>query len=696
MNHVAGEWLELWRLSWPTHVFVHVSLVFLLPVCLLGTILPVVIRTAIEQAAGLRSRESEPSPNSTVPAPAAGGAGRVIGGIYAWSAAGGLLGTLWTGFFLIPATGGAALLWLVAAALLMVAVLYWASCVALYLWAMVFAALATMGMSPAKWAQGAGETAMLRERPDPNVVYEGRTPYSYVAVRRTSERPDRREFVQDKLCRAETIMEDATNLRYFYARVCTGLTNGLVGNKDRPAMLVIGSGGYAFPRCLKTLWPGSFVEVVEPDSGVTRAATAAFGLDRTTSIKTIAMDARSHLDRLLKAERAGAGARRYDFIYEDSFNDYAVPFPLVTKEFNDQVYHLLADNGVYMVNLIDAIESSRLLGAVVATLDQTFPNVYVVTGRGGLPSLRDSLVVVAAKHKLDVRAVLRKHDEYLKFQVLDASQMDRLRDTRGGIILTDDYAPVENLLAPVVRQGAPAVLAQKHLEKARTLQREGRSDLHHAWELPHGDPCDASAVLRSRGLDECQRCIEQYTKAIELDPSLTIEACNEIGLTWMDMDRPEEAERTFRNAIDYHQTSDAQDPAIASVYRNLAMLLRRAGKKAEGNAPLAEAAKWLRIEAQENPRSAVVWEQLGGVLAMRDDMKGASDAFEKALDLEPGDVSHYEKLAKTLEHQKRYGEAIEVVRRQMKLLEDRKQREEVVQARQHLELLEYERAKLPH
>ena len=164
----------------------------------------------------------------------------------------------------------------------------------------------------------------------------------------------------------------------------------------------------------------------------------------------------------------------------------------------------------------------------------------------------------------------------------------------------------------------------------------------------------------------------------------------------VEQDKLEDAMGVFRRAIDYHKTARSQDPAIASVYRNLGTLLRRMGKAAEGNEQLAEAIKWLRIEVEENPRSVVAWEQLGGVLAICEDMKGASQAFEKTLELEPGNLAHYEKLAKTLERQKRYGEAIEVVRRQMKLLEDRRQRDLAVQARQHLELLEYQRAKQPH
>jgi tetratricopeptide (TPR) repeat protein/MFS family permease len=696
VDNVAGQWMGLWHLSWPAHVFAHSLLVFLLPSCLLGAIIPVAAKTAVERrlASESPSREAGVSPDATVPhAAGTGEIGRTIGGIYAWSAAGGIAAMLVGGFF--PPTSNAVSLWLVGAALLGVALLYWISCWAMYLWAMVFAALATMGMAPAQWAQEAGTTARLRPQRDPDLLYVDQTPYGYVAVRQTSRRPDRREFVQDRLVRDEAVMGDVTSLQYFYTKICAGLTRGLIADGGKPVMMVIGGGGYVLPRYLKAFWPGSSVEVVEPDPDATRAAEA-LGLEHNSAIQTIHSDARDYVDKLLRRERSGGGAKRYDFVYEDTFNDYAVPFPLVTKEFNDKVSRLLAENGIYVVNLIDTYANGRLLGAVVNTLERTFPNVYVVAGRRGLPSLRNSFVVLAAGHGLDLEAVLHKYNEHLQFQILNDSQMAHIREASGGIILTDDCSPVERLLAPVVRQSAKAILARKYFDRARALQNEGRTDLRRAWELPRGGSPDPGAAMRSRALGECERAVEQYRQAIELDPSLSIEAYSEIGLTRTEQGKLEEAAQAFRSAIGYHQAAGLQDAAIAPAYKNLGMLLRRMGQTSDADAQLAQAARWFRVEADENPRSVVTWEQLGGVLAMREDMKGASQAFEKALALEPGNLSYYEKLAKALEYQKRYGEAIEVVRRQIKLLEVRRQRDLAAQARQYLELLEYRRAKQPH
>ncbi len=51
-------------------------------------------------------------------------------------------------------------------------------------------------MAPAQWAYEAGLAAHLREASDPSVIYEDQTAYSYLTVRRLSERPDRRVFQQ--------------------------------------------------------------------------------------------------------------------------------------------------------------------------------------------------------------------------------------------------------------------------------------------------------------------------------------------------------------------------------------------------------------------------------------------------------------------------------------------------------------------
>ena len=644
VNNMVSEWMWLWRLSWPGHVFLHVGLVLLLPSALLGAVNPIAAKMALDQ--GLAT-------------------GRTIGSIYAWAAAGAIVGTLLAGFFLIVTFGGTAILWFLGAAMLAMALLYWISCWAMYLWAMVFAALATMGMAGDEWACETGTAALLREKPDPNVVYEAQTLYGRVAVRRIAERPDTRAFVQDKLTRSEMALNDVTHLRSFYQRVCAGLTHGWSRNKKNPSMLVLGAGGYALPRYLRAAWPGSRLEVVEIDPGVTKAATEAFGLDENAAFETICMDARGYVDRRLKGQRTGKTPQRYDFIYEDILDDCAVPFPLVTKEFNDKIAGLLAEDGVYMVHLVDTPTEGRLLGAVVNTMRETFPQVCVITGQAEVQSPGGVAVVVAARRVLDPQAILEGFSGHLRFSVLSSSQVDDLRQRCGGVVLTDDYAPVGNLLAPVVRHSAMAIFARKCFDKAKELQR--------------GNLYGPS--------------IEWYRQALDLDPVLAVDACEQIGLMYVAWDKPEEAADAFRNAIQVFREGKGRRTAIGSVHLNLGTLLGRLDKLKEGKEQLAKAVDAFRIELDENPNLVVVWEQLGDTSAALGDFKGASNAFDKAVALEPRNPSHYEKLARALEFQRRYDEAVAVVQKHVELMKEQGRRDMVAQLTQYMDVLKYNKVK---
>jgi len=645
LNHAAGRWLWLWRLNWPAHVVLHVSLVFLLPSALLGTIGPVVAKMALGRGLG---------------------AGRTVGTIHAWGAAGAIAGVFLAGFFLIPHHGSVMIVWLLGAALLAMAFLYWVSCWALHLWAIVFAALATMGMAPAEWAQNAGVSAGLREVRDPNLVlYESETPYHHIQVRRVSERPDRRAFWQDQFKHGEIVIGDVTNLQCFYTEIYAGLTQGLCELDDSLTVMVFGGRGYAFPQYLEVSWPASEIEVVEIDPGVTRAAMEAFGLDKDTAIRTVNTDAQSRVNQILRGPSPEGRAKRYDFIYGDAITDCTVPFQLVTKEFNDKVAQLLAENGVYMMSLIDTYKGGQFLGAVVSTLEESFPCVHVIGSRQGRSSLRETFVVVATRRAFDPEKLLRQYNEHLPFWVLDESEVAHLKEQAHHLVLTDDYAPTETLLTPAVRQGATKRLASRYLWEAQMLQRRGQR---------------ASSTA-------------EYRKAMALNPLMSIRAYSAIGQMCIEQGDLEDAVEVFQGAIDYQIGSGLEQTAIAPVHMNLGILLCRMERSDEGQTHLAEAVKWFRIDLQQNPKSFVAWTWLGETLALMGDLREASDAFERAVALEPENVTSYRKWAKVLELQRRYDEAIAVLRRQIVLLRQQGQKDTARQVSQYIEILEYRRVK---
>ncbi len=103
----------------------------------------------------------------------------------------------------------------------------------------------------------------------------------------------------------------------------------------------------------------------------------------------------------------------------------------------------------------------RFLGAYVNTVCQVYPNVYVFSANEGLPgSSRDTFVVACSLKPLNF-ADLKRSGGYWgtsQFaametksggQVVYSSQMTSILELARGMTLTDDYAPVDNLLIPV-------------------------------------------------------------------------------------------------------------------------------------------------------------------------------------------------------------------------------------------------------
>lgn len=253
--------------------------------------------------------------------------------------------------------------------------------------------------------------------------------------------------------------------------------------------LFLGGGAYTFQRHVQHVYPGTEVDVAEIDPAVTRANHAATGLPEDTTIHTAWGDARQFVER-------NQDAKQYDVIFGDAFNDFSVPWHLTTREFNDKIAKMMAPTGVYMINIIDAYESDAealrkaeqdiasknvtdpavqqalkgwrlkeahryggFLGAWAKTARLTFPHVYIFgtnseVGEGS----RETFVVVASKQPLDLDGLGERDDDPRFFQknrksvarVYGPEDEKTVLESRSrGIVLTDDYAPVENLLAPV-------------------------------------------------------------------------------------------------------------------------------------------------------------------------------------------------------------------------------------------------------
>jgi hypothetical protein len=111
----------------------------------------------------------------------------------------------------------------------------------------------------------------------------------------------------------------------------------------------------------------------------------------------------------------------------------------------------MSPNGVLLANVIDVFKSGKFLGAMVNTIEKTFPHVYVFSTSLGGPSdndSRDTFVVVGSMRTLPFADF-----DWAQYSgwLLDEQQLATLRERSNGLVLTDDFAPVDNLLAPVIR-----------------------------------------------------------------------------------------------------------------------------------------------------------------------------------------------------------------------------------------------------
>jgi len=123
------------------------------------------------------------------------------------------------------------------------------------------------------------------------------------------------------------------------------------------------------------------------------------------------------------------------------------------------------DDYAVAINSLDLMAQAqtggKFLGRYVNTVRQVFPYVYVFTSFEGGPSDdRDTFVVACSLRKLDFTDLKQagnfwssgpfawtEHDA--AGRPVDFGQMWAILDRADGLILTDDFAPVDNLLAPL-------------------------------------------------------------------------------------------------------------------------------------------------------------------------------------------------------------------------------------------------------
>jgi spermidine synthase len=394
-----------------------VLLLFLVPVTLLGMVPPFAIRLTMSdlQKAGSSS-----------------------GGIYMLSTLGSILGTFVPVFWLIPTIGTrrsflvfAALLFLASAWSLLARASFWARPPRVARIALQ-GALAVALIVPT----GLLTTAPLGPiKSIPNMIYEQESLYNYIQVTQASD--GTRELILNEGQAVHSIYNPNQVLTGFYWDYF--LTAPYFTPGFQPAQLqrmaIIGLAGGTIARQFSTVYPGVQIDGVELDPSIVNVARQYFDM-REPNLHVFEQDGRAFIRQTTAS---------YDVIAIDAFQQPYIPFHLTTKEFFTELRDHLTANGVLALNTGHTRTNFSLVQAFVNTLSLVFPSVYVFLVPGTF-----NAEIMATKHPSDLTTFRQGLRTVQPGSLLDQVAQEVLPQATnghadGGLVFTDDRAPVEQL-----------------------------------------------------------------------------------------------------------------------------------------------------------------------------------------------------------------------------------------------------------
>ena len=430
------------------------AIIFFVPSCLLGMISPVVVKLT------LNNLEKT---------------GNVVGKIYAFSTLGSILGTFATGFFLISWMGTRNILLTMGLILIVAAPIFGGfffrkKALMLFLLflclTLILPVLGLYGYAaiqpgqivlPPSPLQSLGTVYEYAFKPpsDASTYFFTESNYYTIKVKRDNrngEDAPLETLILDHLIHSYNDLKDPFHLEYEYERIYEEVVRWQAGKRNSLNALFLGGGGYTLPRLIDARYPHADIDVVEIDPEVTRVGLAYLGVSQAKHIRSFNEDARWFI---MNSKEKG----KYDLVFGDAFNDLSIPYHLTTKEFALQLKSLMKPDGLLMANVIDSFKKGLFMPAYIRTLEEVFGkgNVHLLTLGEDYDAMGISThVVLASPGKLDldnfVATLQGNGKEEMNAHVMPSDRLQQYLKERPTVVLTDDYVPVDNLIAPIFEE----------------------------------------------------------------------------------------------------------------------------------------------------------------------------------------------------------------------------------------------------
>lgn len=386
--------------------FASTVLLFAAPVTLLGCVTPFALRIQANQVASL---------------------GKTAGGLYALSTLGSILGVYVTVFALIPSLGTRLTFISFSLSLIVLSLL------GIWREAGLKRAAAYSGMALAIIAlQVLFGSGIIK--PTPGLLFETESEYNFIQV------------IEDNGSRLLTVNEgQAYQSAYHPNTILLGgywdlvlVAPFLTSDQPPNSLLIIGLAAGTIAKQYAALYPQVMMDGVELDPAILKAGRDYFEMDEP-NLNAVVDDGRSFLHRTTAT---------YDVIALDAYRQPYIPFHLATVEFFQELLPHLSSRGVIAVNAARTATDDRLVNALAATMRQVYPSVILIDHPNGA-----NTVILASRKVVGVEEYRRRlaalSDPTLRYAA-DIAQAHLRPAPAGGIIFTDDRAPVENLIDSII------------------------------------------------------------------------------------------------------------------------------------------------------------------------------------------------------------------------------------------------------
>jgi len=404
-------------------ILIVTSIIFFIPSTILGMISPVVVRLTIIKLEKV---------------------GNVVGKIYAVSTLGSIIGTFAAGFFLISWMGTRHII----LAMGVILVLTSLAAGSLFRTKKVIGAL----LIPAFLIAGTYGFAFKPQLTSDTRYYK-ESDYYTIKVKDAKSRDGKtplKALVLDNLVHSYVNLQDPLHIEYQYERIYAEVLKWRFGKDQYFKSLAIGGGGYTFPRYMEAYYPKAQLDVVEIDPEVTKIVYKYLGLPGDTRIRSYNNDGRWFVMNCKD---------KYDVIFADAYNDLSIPYHLTTKEFAQQLRDIMTPQGIMLTNIIDDFRKGSFLPSYMRTLAEVFgeKNVHLIAISTEFDRIRTStFIVLACKDNLPIT----DFETYLKSAssgkvtsaVVPETYVKEFMKRSYSVVLRDDYAPVDNLIAPVFEE----------------------------------------------------------------------------------------------------------------------------------------------------------------------------------------------------------------------------------------------------